>query len=126
MRVSVPPKLHQNDRSSALLDFLKIERTTLVGLSLGGIIVADFALEYHERVDRLVLVGPGLRGDKQPPTKEAISAWEAASRGAEPFAEASMRSGLYSGVNPGTTIHTRLRQMLLDNFRQSRPSAPAF
>ena len=28
----------------ALLDFLKIERASLVGLSLGGIIAADFAL----------------------------------------------------------------------------------
>ena len=110
----------------ALLDFLKIERATLVGLSLGGIIAADFALEYPERVDRLVLVGPGLRGDKQPPTKEAISAWEAASRGAEPFAEATMRSGLYSGVQPGTVIHTRLRQMLLDNFKAVSSFRPGF
>ena len=110
----------------ALLDFLKIERATLVGLSLGGIIAADFALEYPQRVDRLVLVGPGLRGDKQPPTKEAISAWEAVSRGAEPFAEASMRSGLYSGVQPGTAIHTRLRQMLLDNFKAVLSFRPGF
>ena len=110
----------------ALLDFLKIERATIVGLSLGGIIAADFALEYPQRVDRLILVGPGLRGDKQPPTKEAVAAWEAASRGAEPFAEVTMRSGLYSGVQPGTVIHTRLRQMLLDNFKAVSSFRPGF
>ena len=110
----------------ALLDFLKIERATLVGLSLGGIIAADFALEYPQRVHRLVLVGPGLRGDKQPPPKEAIAAWEAASRGAEPFAEATLRGGLYSGVQPGTVIYTRLRQMLLDNFKAVSSFRPGF
>jgi 3-oxoadipate enol-lactonase len=101
----------------ALLDFLKIERATIVGLSLGGIVAADFALEYPERVDRLVFVGSGLRGDKQPPRKDAKLAWEAAARGAEPFVEITMRSDLYNGVHPGTVIHTRLRQMLLDNFK---------
>ena len=110
----------------ALLDFLKIERATLVGLSLGGIIAADFALEYPQRVDRLVLVGPGLRGDKQPPPKEAVAAWEAASRGAEPFAEATMRGGLYSGVQPRTVVYTRLRQMLLDNFKAVSSFRPGF
>src|ERR1044072_1175155 len=55
----------------ALMDFLKIERATVVVLSLGGIIAADFALDPPERVDRLVLVGPGLRGDKQLPDKDA-------------------------------------------------------
>src|SRR5215475_15365193 len=67
----------------ALLDFLKIDRATLVGLSLGGIIAADFALEYPEKISSLVLVGAGLRGDSQPPDKEAIAAYLAASRGAE-------------------------------------------
>lgn len=110
----------------ALLDFLKIERATLVGLSLGGIIAADFALEYPQRVDRLILVGPGLRGDKQPPPKEAVAAWEAASRGAEPFAEATMRGGLYSGVQPDTVVYTRLRQMLLDNFKAVSSFRPGF
>src|SRR5918911_1083992 len=71
----------------ALLDYLKIGRATIVGLSLGGIVAADFALEYPDRVDRLVLVGSGLRGDKQPQPKDPKLAWEAAQRGAEPFAE---------------------------------------
>ncbi len=63
-------------RPARLLDLLKLEKATLVGLSLGGIIAADFALEHPERVERLVLVGPGLRGDKQPPPKDAAAAVE--------------------------------------------------
>src|SRR6266542_985522 len=45
----------------ALMDFLKIERATVVGRSLRGIIAAYFALEHPERVDRLVLVGSARR-----------------------------------------------------------------
>jgi pimeloyl-ACP methyl ester carboxylesterase len=101
----------------ALLDFLKIERASLVGLSLGGIIAADFALEHPGRVDRLVLVGPGLRGDKQPPPKDTAAAVEAMSRGAEAFADATMTRELYAAVRPGSDAYKLLRRMLLDNFK---------
>jgi pimeloyl-ACP methyl ester carboxylesterase len=110
----------------ALLDFLKIEKATLVGLSLGGIIAADFALERPERVGRLVLVGPGLRGDKQPPPKDSAAALAAMSRGAEAFADASMTRELYAGVRPGSGAYKRLRQMLLDNFKALSTLRPGF
>jgi pimeloyl-ACP methyl ester carboxylesterase len=48
----------------ALLDVLGIRRASLVGLSGGGRVAIDFALEWPEMVDRLVLVGPGLSGWK--------------------------------------------------------------
>jgi pimeloyl-ACP methyl ester carboxylesterase len=50
------------DDLKGLLDVLDIERAHLVGLSLGGRIAVDFALEYPERVGALVLAGPGLSG----------------------------------------------------------------
>lgn len=101
----------------ALLDFLNIERASLVGLSLGGIIAADFALEHPERVERLVLVGPGLRGDKQQPPADAAAAAGAMSRGAEAFADATMTRELYAAVRPGSDAYRLLRRMLLDNFK---------
>lgn len=47
---------------SLLMDHLEIERAHVFGLSLGGRIAVDFALEHPERVRSLVLVGPGLSG----------------------------------------------------------------
>ena len=44
---------------AALLDELGIERVHLLGNSLGGGTATRFALEYPERVGRLVLMGPG-------------------------------------------------------------------
>lgn len=111
----------------ALMDFLKIERATVVGLSLGGIIAADFALEHPDRVERLVLVGAGLRGDKQPPDKDAMKAYEAASKGiAEEFVNVTMKSGLYAAVREGTPAYARLRQMMLENFKAVSTFAPGF
>lgn len=42
-----------------LLDDRGIERTHLLGNSMGGYVALEFALAYPERVDRLVLMGPG-------------------------------------------------------------------
>ena len=47
---------------AALMDQLGIPKAELVGLSLGGRIAIDFALEHPERVSSLVLAGPGLSG----------------------------------------------------------------
>jgi 3-oxoadipate enol-lactonase len=110
----------------ALFDFLKLERATLIGLSLGGIIAADFALEHPERVERLVLVGAGLRGDQQPPDKEAVKAYQAANEGAEAFVNATMKTALYAAVREGTRTYARLRQMMLDNFKALSTLAPGF
>lgn len=50
-----------------LLDRLGIERTTLVGHSLGGGISLEFCYLFPERVDRLVLVGTGGLGREVSP-----------------------------------------------------------
>lgn len=41
----------------SLLDRLKIKRATLVGSSYGGAVAATCALDYPQRVDKLVLIG---------------------------------------------------------------------
>src|SRR5579884_2688106 len=46
----------------ALLEALGVEKTYLLGLSLGGGIALDFTLEYPEMVDALVLVGTSISG----------------------------------------------------------------
>ncbi|MGI9579554.1 MAG: alpha/beta fold hydrolase [Microthrixaceae bacterium] len=42
-----------------LLEVLGVERATVVGHSLGGGVAAQFAYQYPDRVERLVLVAPG-------------------------------------------------------------------
>ncbi|HEX7956163.1 MAG TPA: alpha/beta fold hydrolase [Pyrinomonadaceae bacterium] len=102
----------------ALLDFLKIERATLVGLSLGGIVAADFALEHPERVARLVLVGAGLRGNNQPPDEGAVAARRVgASEGAEKYFEAFLRSDLLAGVRTRPRERELMRRMMVENYK---------
>src|SRR5579859_728238 len=46
----------------ALLTALGVEKTTLLGLSLGGRIAVDFTLEHPDMVEALVLVGAPVSG----------------------------------------------------------------
>lgn len=55
-------RYQSHDDLRALLDYLNIKSAHLVGLSLGGRVALDFALEHPERVRSLVLAGPGLSG----------------------------------------------------------------
>ncbi len=52
----------QADRLKAFLDAVGIERAVLAGNSMGGGIVANFALRYPDRVRGLVLVDPAIYG----------------------------------------------------------------
>ncbi len=102
----------------ALLAFLKVERATVVGLSLGGIIAADFALEHPRMTEGLVLVGAGLRGDKQPPDPKSMEAFrKGVEGGPETFADASLGTPLFDGVKEKPQARARLRRMLVENFK---------
>jgi pimeloyl-ACP methyl ester carboxylesterase len=102
----------------ALLDYLKIDKATLVGLSLGGMIAADFALEHPERVERLVLSGSGLRGDKQPPDEKTLNAYRTGAReGAEKYFEAFLQADLLAGVRDRPAARERMHRMMVDNFK---------
>lgn len=64
-----------------LLDQLGIHRGTLMGCSMGGTIVLDFALEHPERVEGLVLVfadlsGFEMQGDPPPNLLAMIAAMQ--------------------------------------------------
>jgi 3-oxoadipate enol-lactonase len=47
------------DDLAGLLDALGIQRSHLLGLSMGGMIAQEFALRHGDRLDRLVLTGTG-------------------------------------------------------------------
>lgn len=47
------------DGLARLLDGIGIEKANLLGNSMGGYVALEFALAYPERVERMVLMGPG-------------------------------------------------------------------
>jgi 3-oxoadipate enol-lactonase len=54
-----------------LLQFLSIEKTYIMGLSMGGALATNFTLLYPEMVDALITVGAGLGGFEHGKTDEA-------------------------------------------------------
>lgn len=54
----------------SLLEFLGIEKTFLLGLSMGGALSIDFTLQYPEMVDALVVVSTGLSGFADVPDEQ--------------------------------------------------------
>jgi 3-oxoadipate enol-lactonase len=50
----------------ALLDAIGFDRAALVGVSMGGALALDVALEHPDRVAALVLVGSGISGTQWP------------------------------------------------------------
>src|SRR5207247_641721 len=58
-----------------ILDHLRVKTASLIGVSNGGRIASDFAVEYPSMVDHLVLVSPGISGYKASgPEEEKL--WE--------------------------------------------------
>jgi 3-oxoadipate enol-lactonase len=101
----------------ALLDHLKIERAHLVGLSLGGRIAIDFALECPDRVRSLVLAGPGLsgwkwssRGDWSGPLDEAVQAGDS-----KRAAELWLKSPYMMPAMENPALASRLRSLAVEN-----------
>jgi len=81
--VTPPDAYFDHEDLDRLLTHVGIDRAVLVGLSMGGRIAIDFALEHSDRVEALVLVGSGLSGfrfdspEVQEARPEAIEAWGA-------------------------------------------------
>jgi pimeloyl-ACP methyl ester carboxylesterase len=61
------------DDVTGLLDALGIHRTHLLGLSMGSMIGIEFALRHADRLDRLVLAGPGAAPGRN--AVDPISIW---------------------------------------------------
>ncbi len=61
IKKGAPPYSLERDLYS-LLQFLGIEKTYMLGLSVGGALSIDFTLQYPEMVDALITVGAGLSG----------------------------------------------------------------
>jgi 3-oxoadipate enol-lactonase len=61
------------DDVAGLLDALDIQRTHVLGLSMGSMIAMEFALRHPDRLDRLVLAGPAAAPARS--AVDPISIW---------------------------------------------------
>ena len=74
-RSDMPPGTFSNfDDVRALLDFLNIQETYLLGISFGGLIALDFTLAHPSYVKALILGAPSVSGDS--PSQRIRDFWE--------------------------------------------------
>ena len=59
-----------------LLRYLDVQKTYLLGLSMGGALAIDFTLQYPEMVDALITVGAGLSGYEEDDPEELKTKYE--------------------------------------------------
>ncbi|HEX3907408.1 MAG TPA: alpha/beta hydrolase [Mycobacteriales bacterium] len=57
-----------------LLDMLRVERVTIIGHSLGGGVAAQFAYQFPDRCERVILVGSGGMGREVHPMLRLLAA----------------------------------------------------
>jgi pimeloyl-ACP methyl ester carboxylesterase len=105
---------------AALLDYLRVAKAHLVGLSLGGRISVDFAVAYPKRTRSLTLVGPGLTGYEPPNAEEAdLRMWEtfklARDEGPERATEAWLKDPFMAPAMEQVRLRARLRRLSREN-----------
>jgi pimeloyl-ACP methyl ester carboxylesterase len=120
---SYGPFSHVADLHS-LLKYLKIEKASLVGLSLGGIIAADFALEHPEMVEKLVLTSSGLRaGARSLRNAQAAAIYKVSEeQGRDKAIQMWLDHPFFASGRKNTAYVKLTRQMLIDNFRYWGPT----
>ena len=111
-----------------LLTHLNVARATIIGVSNGGRIALDFAVEHPERVQSLILVSPGVSGYKvSGPEEEKL--WNEFEEQMKPqeIADKEGRAGdaVEMDVNAwaaaaDSTARQKIRAIALDNFHVQR------
>lgn len=127
-------KYSHSDDLEALLIHLDIPRAALVGHSMGAAVAVDFALEYPDRVDALVLASPGLGGYEW--SKDFGRRYEKAEAALEKGdiqRAAELELAIWAPTRSATGPDLRIREIAMDNAHQvaldpalrRRPDPPA-
>ena len=107
----------------ALLRYLRIEKASFVGLSVGGNIAMEFALAHPDMTQRLVLVASSLRGSGVPRSAENTAVYETAEkRGMMPAVEMWLQNPLFATGRTDPRYVKRIRRMLIDNYKYWGPT----
>jgi pimeloyl-ACP methyl ester carboxylesterase len=112
----------------ALLDYLKLPRAHLIGLSLGCRIAADLAIEHPERVASLVLAAPGVSGyhfaapEEQACNQRLAAAWMAGdfAQAAEEFVRGWCDGPQRTPEQTPPAVREFVKAMALANLRPDR------
>src|SRR4051794_29350949 len=94
------------DDVAALIEHLGLERTDVMGYSLGGLVALRTAIQHPERVRRLVLVSVAFRRDGN--HSDAIAAMDAMSAEAAEMMKQSPIYEMYARIAPRPEDWTRL------------------
>src|ERR1044072_3509744 len=113
---------HVNDLH-ALLNFLKIDKASLIGVSLGGIIAADFIIAHPEYVEKLVFTSSGLLGDKSPRNERSIAVYKMAeTEGRDKAVAMWLDHPFFASGKNNSKYARRTREMLIDNYKYGGPT----
>ncbi|MCI0618031.1 alpha/beta hydrolase, partial [bacterium] len=103
-----------------LLNFLKIQQTALIGLSMGGYIAIDFALSYPEQTQALILAEPGVAGYKwSKEVMDEMDAFTAAekSAGRDAAIQTLMNGRAFSTAKKKTIVYEKLKIQITENYQ---------
>ncbi len=124
-------KYHHYKDLHILLEKMNIPEAIIMGLSLGGRIAIDFALEFPEKVTALILVAPGLSGyefKSKQVVENSGKLQEAWSKGdldlAIEFFQRSWTDGPHrkpSQIDP--SVREKVRAMALNSAKNWNPEA---
>jgi pimeloyl-ACP methyl ester carboxylesterase len=104
-----------------LLHFLEIDKTYVLGLSLGGMIAIDFALEHSDIVEALIPVASALNGypyaDEEGFESKFSAIFETSKQeGLDRAVELVMELPFFVPVKHDTEIVPKMRTLIKDNF----------
>lgn len=121
-RLTGEPYSHVRDLV-ALLDFLDVPLTTLIGCSMGGAIAIDFTLEHPDRVAALIAVASGLGGFE--PLEEEEDWWESMNAPIEAAIDAGdletaedLRLKIWAPLGTTDEAGQRIRRIAFDNIHE--------